>query len=151
MSSALSRDTQGQSSVLLAAGAAQHGRPPARASRGTELFYLQNSNSPSPQIPVPGSHRSTSPTTSDTSRTSRVESGLLVAGRLLPGHNILGGVHAAAHRRSSKKSHPTCPISVCLSGPFDLELFSPFLLNRPSQLSRQTAHFLDLSDPFLVT
>ena len=147
MSSALSRDTHGQSPALSAAGAARRGRPRARASRGTG----QNSNSPSPRVPVPGSRRSTGPTTSDTSRTSQVESGLLVAGRLPPGHDVLGGVHAAAHGRSSKKSHPTCPVSVCPSGFFDLEIFTPFLLNRPSQLSRETAHFLDLSDPFLVT
>ena len=151
MSSALSRDTQGQGPALLAAGAAQHGGPRARASPGTEPLYSQNSDSPSPQIPVPGRHRSTSPTTPDTSRTSQVESGLLAAGRLPPGHDVLGGVHAAAHGRSSKKSNPTCPVSVCPSGLFDLEIFTPFLLNRPSQLSRETAHFLDLSDPFLVT
>ena len=90
MSSALSRDIQGQGSVLLAAGAAQHGRPRACASRGMETLYLQNSNSSFPQIPVPGSHRSTSLTTSDTSWKSRVESGLLVAGRLSPGTTSLG-------------------------------------------------------------
>lgn len=100
MSSALSRDTHGQSPALSAAGAALRGRPRARASRGTG----QNSNSPSPRVPVPGSRCSTGPTTSDTSRTSQVESGLLVAGRLPPGHDVLGGVHAAAHGRSSNVS-----------------------------------------------
>lgn len=89
VSSALSRDIQGRGSVV-SPGAAQHGRPRACASRGTGTRYLQNSNSPFPQIPVPGSHRSTSLTTSDTSRTSRVESGLLAAGRLPPYTTSLG-------------------------------------------------------------